>query len=344
MKAYKDYMDTFSASQELQDKTIDLLRGYSSEGKDEKPITVQERRSSGRVLPIWQRAAVIIAAACLAFSAAAYAVIRYMGAQTDNADTGDSHVLVPAEDDFYGKNGAMMEKLMYAKGLDAMPVFDEETALMLSRLLEGKVFTEDGKPFELLTPVPDGFRADDRGYTLYDTDSREIGRIYYDHNEGEAPFRISVVTDEDEFLDTYDAAVAFLGRDFRLPAMHTEGFNPPKFKISIDDFSVRLSRVFVKLEGEPGMFYSVTTEGNATAEPENALETTVIWEDEVESTALSINKEVTVIKLSDERVLDGNKSIYTWTYDGLFYIFYQTNSSAEFTDEQCEDIIRSMIE
>ena len=324
MKAYKDYMDSFSPDEKWQNDTIKKLQGMSTGSK---------KSFAHKGL----RMAAMIAVMCLALGITAYAVINVVWAPAEEADTGGSWVMVPVEEDYYEREGMLIGTGIYVKGFDlSQNVLDEETAQALRELLEGKVFTEDGEPFDLFVHAPGGYIADDRGYALYGADGVEIGSIYYDSIIRSKPISIDISTAAQveelyAFPYSYEDAAKFLGQDFRLPAVYTESLSPPGFKMQDESYRGRYA-VYVSLGGEPGMYFFV--ERNRSGEPDE-------WAAPGAAITEALIADTAVYKISDD--IAGNR--YTWENDGLTYMFFQsTGSPACFTDEQCEDIIRSMIE
>ena len=273
---------------------------------------------------------------------------------TGNADPGGSYIIAPIDEDDYfnslDSSVVSISYIMYQYDFRIQEIIDERVMQEIGEYLHGRIFTADGKPYELFVPVPGGFQADDKGNTLYDEDGREIGAIRYTRSRDgsfcgidiESIEEVEEQTERLAFTDTYDEAVAFLGKDFRLPATLTDGFGPPTYRRNGGEDYEMVARitgrraVYVSLDGDPGMYFFV----EANRDSETDVKTwyvpdAVITEGEIAG--------VTVYKISDERM-----NRYTWTLDDLTYMFFQImvhpNNVNCFTDEQCEDIIRSMIE
>jgi len=348
MKAYNEYYDSHSVSEELQNKTMSRLNDAMSEKYEFTPYNRQKRRSINSI-PTFARAACVIVLVCVVLTATAYAVVSLVTWKpAENADPGGSFVVEPIEeaeyDSYLESSGVTTLATIYRHNFLTQPIVDERTMQIINEYLKDRVFTADGKAFELFVPIPGGFQADDRGYALYDEDGRVIGDISYTRIGADIPSGIlilpkEVVVEWFEFSDTYDAAATFLGKDFRLPTVFTDESGPPSFRINGDeDFAEIFGRraVYVSLDGDPGMYFFVET--NRRAEDDAWIwyaPDAVVTEGEVAG--------VTIYKISKE---DVNR--YTWTLDGLTYMFFQFKSDPIndncFTDEQCEDIIRSMIE
>jgi hypothetical protein len=270
---------------------------------------------------------------------------------TENADTGGSYIMVPVGETEYNiyleSSGAITASAIYRHDLAIQPVIDERTMQILDEYLKDRVFTAAGDAFDLFIPVPGGFQADDKGYSLYDEVGRAIGYISYRRLGNDDPSGIMILTVNEVdawfvYNDTYDEAVAFLGKDFRLPAIHTDGFGPPTFRKSGGEDYEMIARitgrraVYVLLDGDPGMYFFVETNRGSETDAE-------VWHATDAVITMGEIAGVTVYKISGERM-----NRYTWTYNDLTYMFFQnldhpTNINF-FTDEQYEDIIRSMIE
>ena len=244
-------------------------------------------------------------------------------------------------------SGTTISSTIYRHDFTIQPVIDERMMQVLDEYLKDRVFTAAGDAFELFMRVPGGFQAYDKGYALYDEIGRAIGDISYFRVGTDDPSGIMILSIEEVdawfvFSDTYDEAVAFLGKDFRLPAIHTDSFGPPTFRRNGGDDCEIIARitgrraVYVSLDGDPGMYFFAEANRDSETDAEAWYATdAVITVGEIAG--------VTVYKISDEKM-----NRYTWTYNDLTYMFFQImdhpRNINSFTDEQCEDIIRSMIE
>ena len=360
MKAYKDYLDNFSAGTELQNKTLSRLNTSINE-KHETILYNGQKRQFMRTLPAWPRVVCMIAALCVALTATAYAVVRFVTWEpAENADAGGSFLVEPISEEDYKSylesldfSNQIISTTIYRHGFVRQAIIDEEVMQMLDERLRNRVFTLEGQAFELFVPVPGGFQADNRGIALYDENGSEIGDISYviaGTNEFIIdrlfPNGIRILSVEEvagwfDFSDTYDEAAAFLGKDFRLPAVHTSGFGPPEFRLNGDEsFTASTGRraVYVSQSGNPGIYFFVETNRDTEADADiRYAPGAVITQGEISG--------VTVYKIESEEA-----NSYTWTFDGLTYMFSQSKSDpvnvdfSSFTDEECEEIIRSMID
>lgn len=348
MKDYKDYMDSFSASAELQSKTISRLRGAASERYDTKNRNVRDRRLM-RAIPVWARVACTAVLVCAVLTATAYAVYSYVTwVQAENADPGGSFIMEPINEAEYNtyleSSGTITSSTVYRHDFKNQHVVDERTMQAIEEYLTGMVFTADGDAFELFVPVSGGFQADDRGNVLYDKDGRAIGDISYERIGAGDLIGIRILPIEEvdkwfEFSDTYDEAVAFLGKDFRLPTIYTDGFGPPTFRVNGDESLVELlgrRAVYISLDGDPGMYFFVEVNRDTGDDAWS-------W-----YTPDSIVTEGEIAGVSVYKIINEESNRYTWSLDGLTYMFFQFKShpiyNNSFTDEQCEEIIMSMIE
>lgn len=350
MKEYKDYMDSFSASEELQHKTLTRIdNAVAAHGKIDSPRRGRRELRFLSAIPAWARVACTAVLLIIVLSASAYAVYSYVTwTQTGSADSGGSFVMEPVEkeefDSYLESTGTVSLRTIYRYNFNEQPIVDEETMRVLNKYLKDRVFTADGAAFELFVPVSGGYQANDKGCTLYDEAGRVIGDIRANNVGTAAPNGITILSVAEvekwfAFTDTYDEAVAFLGKDFRLPTVLTDGFSPPAFRKNGDETLVKATgrrAIYISLDGEPGMYYFVETNRDASADATVWYATdSVITEGEIAG--------VSVSKISSE---DLNR--YTWSLDGLTYMFFQFKSHPVsvncFSDEQCEKIIRSMIE
>ena len=273
----------------------------------------------------------------------AYTAVNRMWKPVEKADTGGSWVITPVDADYYERereNGITGTEF-YFKNLDIeLQVIDEETAQALRELLEGNIFTENGEPFDLLMPVQGGYLADDKGQDLYSADGMEIGGIEYHTIGREKPHNIWLKSVEQmeelyAYNDSYEDAAALLGRDFRFPTIYTEGFDQPAYRLNetiISEPYFERYAVYVRLEGEPGMSFYV--EKNRSGE----------WEPQMLPVAGGVITEAVIAETIVYKISDDYGNRYTWENEGLSYMLFQApDRPAQFTDEQSEEIIRSMI-
>jgi hypothetical protein len=279
----------------------------------------------------------------------------------ERLDTGGSVEFVTVEKDYYEQAGTEFLTPIYDSetALESQPRFNAKTARLLINMLYGQVFTEDGMLTELLAPVNDFFsgdyQADDNGSVLYNADGDEIGTIYYASVINGEPYRISIWTKDDierqlGYNSTYEEAVALLGRDFRLPAVYTEELDPPEFQLTsfLDDAETEGSApyevkwVSARYSGfnVPNMFFTIENirKDHDVTSPTSPwyVPDGVIEESEIAG--------IKVYKIYSNADYYNDFIIYSWEHDGLSYIFNSISAGASFTDEQCENIIRSMIE
>lgn len=290
---------------------------------------------------------------CLLLSGIAYAVVDYV---SERLDIGGSYEFVIVPDDFYEREGTISLQYLYISGQPAeqQPQFDAKTAKILNELLSNKFFTVDGATFELIVPVSGLFskkyRADDKGNVLYNSDGYEIGSILFESAIGSDPHSIHIWTKEEVekqlgYNSTHEEAVSLLGKDFRLPIIYTEGLEPPVFQLTdIEEAFIinnenqellpyEVKRVQVWFGGTPGMSFTIErirSENNVTT-PWH-IPGGVIEEFEISGTK--------IYKIS----ANFGDGFYLWVHDGLIYMFHRVDLPDAFTEEQCEEIIASMIE
>jgi len=280
-----------------------------------------------------------IIAACVLFSGIAYAGVSMQWFQTERADSGGSWVMVPTNGDFYDNVDNDTLHIVYSSLNEEQPVFDADIAARLIELMAGKLYTQDGIPFDLLVRGVDGYTADDSGGEIFDAQGSRIDEIYYEaYDNGVLGINtISIRTIEEiknDYSDSYDDAADFLGNDFRIPAVYTDGFDPPRFNIQDDTLYGRNRRaVYVDINGDPGMFYFVE-------QMRTPGDTAYDWAASDAEIYMSEIADTVVYKIIDE---DSHR--YTWNYNGLTYMFFNfIDEPNPFSDLQCEEIIRSMIE
>ena len=302
----------------------------------------------------WSTAAVV--AACFVFATVVYAATVL----TERFDTGGSMSLTPVAYDstefqeqqastFFGRSiyansrADFLPPFIRFVSYDHFEGFDSGTAQLINEALAGKIFTADGAPFVLMVPMPnqDLYRAE-RGSVLYNANGYEIGMITtvttYDGEftafdcDGLLWVEILTVTDlinQFEFSATYEEAIMFLGRNFRLPTAHVDAFNPPKFQVegSIET----IGRVNIRYVRGDELF------GDLFLSVEN------IRDESLEPAHLYFVGEITRFEIAGvtiHRIIPHNA--FWWIHDDLVYSL--SLSAGTFTDRQIEEIIRSMIE
>jgi hypothetical protein len=222
--------------------------------------------------------------------------------------------------------------------------FSAEDAQIINELLAGRIFTSDGEPFVLMAAIPNQnlYRADDRGFVLYDENSHEIGTITIATSwEGEFVWaHIRTRTEFEEFYGytaTYQEAVTHLGQNFRLPTICNEEFDAPVFRLehwtgSVNESGFRSINVRFMSEDRFGdLFMVVETVRNAD-EPFSALYTAA------EITEIEIAG-ITVTQVA----YDGSFGRFNWIYDNLVYTLFSPHGEF-FTADELLEIIRSMVE
>jgi len=141
--------------------------------------------------------AVAVLAVCLVFTTIAYAVVAFL---SERVDLGGNFEILTVPHDYYEREGTMVLNYLYLTGvsLDQQPLFDAKAARLLNELLADKVLTADGTPYELIVPVPGlfsrGYRADDKGNTLYNAEGEEIASILFSATVNSDPQSIFVMT------------------------------------------------------------------------------------------------------------------------------------------------------
>jgi hypothetical protein len=304
--------------------------------------------------------AIAVAALCILASGVVYAIGSFVSQQID---TGGSQSFVTVPEDYFQSTGTNIMLALYISDVpvDVQPHFDEKTAQILRGFLEGKVFTEDGMPFDLLSPIPGlfsrGYRADDKGNVLYDAGGYEIGTIYYSATVNSEPHGVSIMSPDElqrqlGYNSTQEEAVALLGRDFRLPTVYIDALEPPRFQltdksqwllVAADSETQELlpyesNQVRVRYDGDAGGIQLIienerTNEHSATEPwhiPGGVIE-------EYEIAGVKIN--MITSSVSD------SYTHYAWTHDSLVYIMtYPAYLPGSLTETQAEEIIRSMIE
>ena len=364
MNAYRDYMDNITADAQLQEKTLDKLvavlngqRRTSSLGKSaKKPLLF-------RLAPAWARAACFALLICIALGATAYAVLQHILWEPTEGiiDTGAQFVIVPQENQPPAHNAehtlpagieagvVYSSKTIYVKNsTEPLPIINEANAQILRELLAGVVFTVEGEPFDLLIQVVGGYQADDRGIALHDRENMELIGISFRYqygDEDEKPLFITTwnIGDEERGYreDSYDEAAVFLGGDFRLPTVHTEHLNPPMFQI-ITDGSQGMGGGYVAVSiigSNPSICYEVYPKRNAGDHAMEIYRTGGIASE-------GLIEGVIVYKLEND---GGITAGYMWEFEDMTYYLTHWRWAPEdfndpFTDEQIEEIIRSMVE
>jgi len=347
-------MDNLNLLGELDNKELDSLLVYGIPYTEENKLNI--KRKFAQAVPQkplvrklrWSVAAVV--AACLVFATVVYAATVII----ERFDTGGSMALTPVTYDsieyqeqrasmffarpVYANNRAeFLPPFVLAVSHDYFEGFDSDIAQMINEALAGKIFTADGMPFVLMVAMPnqDLYYADDRGNVLYDADGYEIGMIStlvtFDGEftafdcDGFLWVEILTVGDLRGQLDysaTYEDALDFLGRNFRLPTVHIEGFEPPKFRL--DGLRVNIRYVGGEAFFE-GLFLFVENIRDDSVEPSHLYTTSEIIELEIAG--------VTIHKIAQQNA-------FWWRHDDLVY---SLSPSVNLTDRQIEEIIMSMI-
>jgi len=284
-----------------------------------------------------------IIAACALLSGIAYAGARMQWVPAERADSGGSWVMVSTIGDFHDNVGTEELYMIYSSLADEQPVFDSDIAERLTELMAGMFFTEEGEPIDLLVHGGEGYTADDRGWGLFDALGNRIDEVYYEANDNgivginSISFNTNAIEDLDVFPDSYDDAAGFLGNDFKIPSIYTDRFGPPQFKIQDEaqyGYGSNRKAVYVNMSGKPGIYFFVEQmrpQGEAAGEW--AALGAEIFTSEIAGTA--------VYKITDKTGCQR----YTWDHGGLTYmLFNYTGEPEAFSDAQCEEIIRSMIE
>jgi len=303
--------------------------------------------------------------ACLLVSTVVYAVVSNY---VDRVDTGANWELVTTPDptkkynlmDNYFKaphissswfNGVSCYSLYWVDYPFERDIkfIDAETAKVLSAQAEGYIFTEDGEPFDPFFPMPNMenmYWVSDMGHKLYDDPrargSSQIVQICYTFADIDAerePIIFWRTIDYYEESVTYEEASEFLGRPLRLPEKESLYYGSPKFLIECGkswETNRMTEKVRVTLDesAKLGFLFFVSMPREDGEEPEEWLaEGAVIEVLEVAGT--------TVYKAVQENYL----TRYIWKDGELTYVFYQNPGEYKpLTDEECIEVIKSMIE
>jgi len=309
--------------------------------------------------------AILIAACLIVLGGVAYAVskisMQFVN-RVDDIDIGAVWQMVAVPEDFWGERDTTRREIVFYRydvPKEKLLKIDPEREEVLRGDIGRAVFSADGEPFDLLVPIPDTFLycADDRGNVLYNIDGEEIAEICYVMIGYTSPpngLYIETKAEEDrrrqgelrgengaKITSDYAEAARLLGRDFRLPAAHTESMDAPEYRLQglpyIQD-GVDLNKdeglkVFVTMKDKPRLFYfaEVPREGDAVPLP---------WYAEG-----AVIEECTLEDKTVYRIINDGLVRYTWEHDGLVYMLFQDlEDPGEFTDEQFVEIIWSMIQ
>lgn len=311
----------------------------------------------------WRMISVIVVVCMIAMTGAAYAASQinlHVLGFVDDVDIGAAWKLVTAPEDYYESEGVALSRGIYRYDLQNEKYlrFDSNTAQALSEILSGNVFTADGNRFDLLVidPQTGEYYADDRGNTLYDKSGAELAEISYYSIIQSEPLRLETRTIDDvnsqreaelegqygiKITFDYTEAAGLLGANFRLPAVYTEYLEPPEYRLQGLPYTAdgvefgpddRLA-VYVTIKGDPGLYFFAEKVQGEGMSPEDWHAPGSI----IEECQLADN---TVYRITIDGLIR-----YTWEYDGLVYMIFQdTANPTEFTDEQFQEIILSMIQ
>jgi len=300
----------------------------------------------------WSMATIVVAV--LVFASAVYAAtalfVRF--------DTGGSmaYTLVPYDSPelreqwenaffmrtiYFNERAAILPSFAFSLSLSQAEGIDAETAQKMNEMLAGEIFTADGAPFTLIVAAPDDniYRADDKGNTLYNSAGYEIGMITFPTTwDNEFVFYFKTVRTRTEveqdwgFNDTYEDAMALLGRPFRLPAAHMDGFEPPRFLLESS------------LYDEPGAIRRVSIHymaGDAIFE-DLILSAENIRDESVKPFHLYMAGEIARFEVAGVTVHHvAASNVFWWIHDDFVYSLIPPFS---FTDRQIREVIGSMIE
>jgi hypothetical protein len=323
-----------------------------------KKNSIRQGYNKNRVNRLRWSTMFIAVVVCLTLTTMAYAAARFIG---ERLDTGGSVEFVAVQGDYHEQAGTEFLTMLYNSDitLKNQPYFNAKTARLLNNMLIGKVFSEKGAPVELLAPVKglfsSDYQADDKGDVLHDSDGAEIGIIYYASVINGEPYRISIWAKEEIEKQlgsnaTYEEAVSFIGRDFKLPAEYTGGLESPGFNLTSyiadsetdESAQYEVKQVTVQYIGltSPNMRFIIENiRQNKYAESPVSpryIPGGIIEEFEIAGT--------TVHKIYSNEDSYNDFINYSWEHDGLSYILNTTTSKPSYTDEYYEKIIKSIIE
>ena len=316
----------------------------------------------------WKMITIIVIVFAIAMSGAAYAIsqfnMRVVG-QTDNVNIGAAWKLVAVPEDYYETSETVLTSMFYRTDFkkEQLPRFIEEKAQALRALLAKEIYSSDGEPFDLmvLDPGTNEYYADDRGLKIYNEAGEELARIEWDRigNNGE-PIGLQFYTKAEadaqreaeltgkygiKVTSDYTEAAQQLGKDFRLPTVYIDDFDPPEYRIH-ERFTPILGNidgvieygdtfgaaVYVRYNGNPGLYFFVEEIIGDTTPRE--------WE-----TPGALIEECIIATKTVYRVTDSDLVRYVWEHDSLIYMLFQSRiDTNEFSDEQFMEIILSMIQ
>jgi len=318
------------------------------------------RKAMSQLQPIkrlrWSVAAVV--AACFLFATAAYATSVII----NRVDTGGTMEFIMIPNDCPDYHARWAESIIatpvyvnrYSDVLPQLlrierPTFDSDTAQVISGMLVGRIFTAGGISFDLMTAIPYQYPimywADDRGNVLYNEYGYEVGEIrLLTRTNSESiwePLDITITSRADfeiewGYNNTFDEAIALVGRNLRLPTVHIEEFSPPRFRV-IDMHGRLSSGVTIRFIGNDtelwfeDMLIYVENVRDGNSEPWSIYMPGEITQLEIAG--------VTAHKITADRYAT---QIF-WIHDGLVYRLIPPGNNM-LTDKQLAEIIQSMIE
>jgi len=309
--------------------------------------TRTEKNTPRRVPYKWAAAIVLL---CIMFSSGVYAFNTL--SRIDTGGTSELVMVDPADPDFLAQwEGGWKSRALYVSHSPAMPLDQRYRPMPLSveqlyaalEMLEGKVFTSEGEPFEFIVITYDyqpRFKGmhhlELQGDALYTYDGKEIGIIWYDTEMDDEPKRVRIITiaELNERFSTLEEALAVVG-DFRLPTVFLEKFHPPTF--SIFDWEGIPPIVFVNFHcllqpnSPEGIYISIENIRAEGTEPRNQR-----LIPGGEATTLTI-ADITVYKIT----APSRGETYTWAFNGHVY---ELIPPWDFTAEQTMALIVSMVE
>jgi len=357
----KDLSNIFGKSDEaFKAKFDDTLTNL----KTQESRPQRRQKSMGAIVAIIVICALMLTGTAYAISHIYFQFIR----QVDDVDMGPWILISMPDEEYQSEYGWRYgyPYLFYAP--ERKPVIRAQTVEILRERLSTIVFTYNGQPFDLFIPIPDSndYYANSRGNTLFNEFGEEIAEIYFSYFNDESIPSVSIMTmAEHEAMralgddlggdfgftitttDDYSKAADLTGMNFRLPAIFTEGFDPPEFRVQLstppvyqhengaitEGTSYVWDEVRVGYNGEPGLGFLVTpVRSEDTFLHQWYLVDAIIEEGLIADTVVY-------------KIINDDMIRYAWEHEGLVYMLFNFfDVPNQFTDEQFIEIIWNMIQ
>ena len=336
----------------------------------ERCIQQEEGRLENRR---WLRFSTVAAAlvAVLVLSTTVYAAAMLFNQRLDIGGPGEYIIMTAEEYDrwhdnenitfsralYVGPSGLLRLANFFGDDYERVPYswrLDSETTQWVNAMLESRIFTACGEPFQLMAPDSDGpdptlYRADDRGYIIFCRDGNEIDTIRLSVTYDGRPRRLDIykvgdLCDRFGYVNTQEEAMAVMSA-LRLPTV--EGLRAPMFLVyDFPRYYWICGCCDTEREIHPAIRRGFVRYNHIGQARDSAFAITVVFvredgENPHERPILDGSfREHVIAGTIIHEIIERGHSRFTWQYDGLVYTFLPLY----WTLEQSMEAIRSMVE